>query len=137
MFKYGQLSDLLSGELVTPLRLEGENIICLNSNNEEVICHKNDFDFLKTPAQRNIIDDGISSDDLIEQMEIDSPEPEIIEVHTESVREVVREVQVENNKTFKELADSVKRKILKQAGLNFIGRLDNVTVDIESEEIIS
>jgi hypothetical protein len=143
MFKYNTLSDLKSGELVTPLRLEGIDIICLNSKNEEVIYHKEDFDFLKTITQRNMIDDSISSTDLAEQMDIDSPEPEIIEVHTETIverpveviKEVVKEVKTENTKSFKELTDALKRKILKQAGLNYTGKLNNITIDVEDEEI--
>jgi hypothetical protein len=130
VFKYNILSDLKTGELVTPIRLEGENIICLNANNEEVIYHKEDFDFLKTITQRNMIDDGISSDDLAQQMDIDSPEPEIIEIHTETIIE--RDI---GTKSFKELTDTLKRKILKEAGLNFIGSLKNITIDIENEKI--
>ena len=65
MFKYNELSDLLTGELVTPIRTdENDNIICLNSENEEVIYTFDDFDYDKTVEERMII---------IE----DEPEPEI------------------------------------------------------------
>lgn len=68
MFKYNELSDLLTGELVTPLRMdENDNIICLNKNNEEVIYTFDDFDFDKTPEERIFIVDDTTNEE---------PEPE-------------------------------------------------------------
>lgn len=153
MFRYNALSDLKTGELVTPIRNENGVIVCLNENDEEVKYVMADFDFAKTLQQREL-EDGVSSEDLAAQMDIDAPEPEIIEVHTEVekpvevlkevevVKEVVKEiikevpilVQNENETSFRELASSIKKKILLRAGLNY-DRLDNVSVDIESEVI--
>jgi len=53
MFEYNVLSDLLNGELVTPLKKDGDNIICLK-NGEEVSIPFDEFDFDKTPEGRNI-----------------------------------------------------------------------------------
>jgi len=55
MFAYNELSDLLNGELVTPIKKDGENIICLNSKGEEVIYSFEDFDFDKTVEERSFI----------------------------------------------------------------------------------
>ena len=64
MFAYNELSDLLTGELVVPIKKIGENIVCLNLNKEEVVYSFNDFDFDKTIEERSfIIEDG-SSDDI-------------------------------------------------------------------------
>ena len=70
MFAYNELSDLINGELTTPLRKDGENIICLNSNGEEVIYSFDDFDFDKTLEERSfIVEDSNddSSDDSSEE----------------------------------------------------------------------
>lgn len=64
MFKYNELSDLLTGELVTPLRMdENDNIICLNKNNEEVVYTFDDFDFDKTPEERIFIVDDAANEE--------------------------------------------------------------------------
>lgn len=66
MFAYNELSDLINGELVTPLRKDGENIICLNSNGEEVVYSFDDFDFDKTLEERSFIVED-SNDDSSEE----------------------------------------------------------------------
>lgn len=66
MFAYNELSDLINGELVTPLRKDDENIICLNSNGEEVIYSFDDFDFDKTLEERSFIVED-SNDDSSEE----------------------------------------------------------------------
>ena len=97
MFAYNELSDLLSGELVVPLKKEGENIICLNKNHQEVIYTFDDFDFDKTIEERSFIieddssdssddDSSDSSDDESEEYNFDTnkekwlPKSEAIEV---------------------------------------------------------
>lgn len=89
MFAYNELSDLLSGELVVPLKKEGENIICLNKNHQEVIYTFDDFDFDKTIEERSFIiedDSSDSSDDEPEEYNFDTnkekwlPKSEAIEV---------------------------------------------------------
>jgi len=87
MFKYNELSDLLTGELVTPLRMdEDDNIICLNKNSEEVIYTFDDFDFDKTPEERIfIVDDDTSNEETEEnQATTESSEPEDNKETTES-----------------------------------------------------
>jgi hypothetical protein len=79
MFKYNELSDLLTGELVTPLRMdENDNIICLNKNNEEIVYTFDDFDFDKTPEERIfIVDDDTSNEEAEENQTTTEPsEPE-------------------------------------------------------------
>jgi hypothetical protein len=66
MFAYNELSDLINGELVTPLRKDGENITCLNSNGEEVVYSFDDFDFDKTLEERSFIVED-SNDDSSEE----------------------------------------------------------------------
>lgn len=74
MFKYNELSDLLTGELVTPLRMdENDNIICLNKNSEEVIYTFDDFDFDKTPEERIFIVDDTSNEELEENQTTTEP----------------------------------------------------------------
>lgn len=74
MFAYNELSDLINGELVTPLRKDGENIICLNSNGEEIVYSFDDFDFDKTLEERSFIvedsnDDSSEENTSIEEIE--------------------------------------------------------------------
>ena len=74
MFKYNELSDLLTGELVTPLRMdENDNIICLNKNSEEVIYTFDDFDFDKTPEERIFIVDDTSNEESEENQTTTEP----------------------------------------------------------------
>lgn len=76
MFKYNELSDLLTGELVTPLRMdENDNIICLNKNSEEVIYTFDDFDFDKTPEERIFIVDDTTNEEP-ESGNKETPTPE-------------------------------------------------------------
>ena len=78
MFKYNELSDLLTGELVTPLRMdENDNIICLNKNNEEIVYTFDDFDFDKTPEERVfIVDDTTNEEPKENQTTTEPSEPE-------------------------------------------------------------
>ena len=84
MFAYNELSDLINGELVTPLRKDGENIICLNSNGEEIVYSFDDFDFDKTLEERSFIvedsnddsSDEISNDDSSEEYNTSTEEIE-------------------------------------------------------------
>ena len=71
MFAYNELSDLINGELVTPLRKDGENIICLNSNGEEIVYSFDDFDFDKTLEERSFIVEDSNDDSSDENI---SPE---------------------------------------------------------------
>lgn len=71
MFAYNELSDLLNGELVTPIKKDGENIICLNSKGEEVIYSFEDFDFDKTVEERSFI---VEEESETEENEIEENE---------------------------------------------------------------
>ena len=77
MFAYNELSDLINGELVTPLRKDGENIICLNSNGEEIVYSFDDFDFDKTLEERSFIVED-SNDDSSEEISNDNSSEENI-----------------------------------------------------------
>ena len=83
MFAYNELSDLITGELVTPIKKNGDKIICLNSNHEEVEYSFEDFDFDKTVEERVFateenIEDYIEIDDTSSDEEsqtiIETPE---------------------------------------------------------------
>ena len=74
MFAYNELSDLINGELVTPLRKDGENIICLNSNGEEIVYSFDDFDFDKTLEERSFIVEDSNDDSSDEISNNDSSE---------------------------------------------------------------
>ena len=52
MFGYNVLSDLKTGELVTPLRKENGQIICLTQSGLEAVFDFEDFDFDKAPEER-------------------------------------------------------------------------------------
>ena len=54
MFKYNSLSDLKDGTLTTPLRKEGDFIVCQNENG--IIVNKliSDFDFAKNQKKENL-----------------------------------------------------------------------------------
>lgn len=77
MFAYNELSDLINGELVTPLRKDGENIICINSNGEEVVYSFDDFDFDKTLEERSFIVED-SNDDSSDEISNDESSKENI-----------------------------------------------------------
>lgn len=71
MFAYNELSDLINGELVTPLRKDGENIICINSNGEEVVYSFDDFDFDKTLEERSFIVEDSNDDSSEENISVE------------------------------------------------------------------
>ena len=83
MFAYNELSDLINGELVTPLRKNGENIICINSNGEEVVYSFDDFDFDKTLEERSFIVEDSNDDSSDEISNNDSSEENISPEKTE------------------------------------------------------
>lgn len=55
MFAYNELSDLVNGDLVTPLKKVGDDIICLTKDGKEAVFSFEDFDFDKTVEERNFI----------------------------------------------------------------------------------
>lgn len=141
MFKYNSLSDLKDGTLTTPLRKEGEYIICQNENG--IIVNKliSDFDFAKKPEEREFI----LGTDLASKMEEDllqenpefepvvQPEPESEpEYETEPVPEPVPEpepvVQVESI-----VQEHTKAVLDKRLPLNISGK--NIKVSIETQRI--
>lgn len=79
MFKYNELSDLLNGDLVVPIKKEEDKIICLKDN-KEVIYSFDDFDFDKTIEERNfiVVDDSSDEDEIISDDSNDNSE-DIIE----------------------------------------------------------
>ena len=137
MFKYNSLSDLKDGTLTTPLRKEGEYIICQNENG--IIVNKliSDFDFAKKPEEREFI----LGTDLISKMEEDllqenpefesvvQPEPEFqSETETESVPEPEPVVQAEPI-----VQEHTKAVLDKRLPINISGK--NIKVSIETQRI--
>lgn len=135
MFKYNSLSDLKDGTLTTPLRKEGEYIICQNENG--IIVNKliSDFDFAKKPEEREFI----LGTDLTSKMEEDllqenpefepvvQPEPEY---ETESVPEPAPEPVVQAEPIVQEHTKAVLDKRLP---INISGK--NIKVSIETQRI--
>ena len=76
MFKYNTLSDLKDGTLTTPLRKEGDFIVCQNENGLLVNKVFSDFDFAKKPEEREFV----LASDLTSVMEGDLPVEEVIVV---------------------------------------------------------
>lgn len=78
MFKYNELSDLLNGELVVPIKKEGDKILCLKDG-KEVIYSFDDFDFDKTIEERNfiVVDDSSDEDEIISDDSNDNSEDTI------------------------------------------------------------
>ena len=72
MFAYNELSDLLNGDLVTPLKKVGDDIICLTKDGKEAIFSFEDFDFDKTIEERDFIvkDDDSQDDDSEDSFEV-------------------------------------------------------------------
>ena len=106
MFKYNTLSDLKDGTLTTPLRKEGDFIVCQNENGLLVNKVFSDFDFAKKPEEREFV----LASDLTSVMEGDLPVEEVIVVEekketqppeekTEIVVEEKKEIIVEEEKT--------------------------------------
>ena len=74
MFGYNVLSDLKTGELVTPLRKENGQIICLTQSGLEAVFDFEDFDFDKAPEERVfVVIDPDDSEDSSEESSDDSP----------------------------------------------------------------
>ena len=78
MFKYNELSDLLNGELVVPIKKEGDKILCLKDG-KEVTYSFDDFDFDKTIEERNfiVVDDSSDEDEIISDGSNDNSEDTI------------------------------------------------------------
>ena len=74
MFKYNELSDLLTGELVKPIKFKNDKIVCLNENLEIVEYDFEDFDFDKTPEERMFIVDDPTQQEQQEQQEQEEKE---------------------------------------------------------------
>lgn len=72
MFKYNELSDLLNGELVTPIERTRDGVVCIDKNNNKVVYSFNDFDFNKKISERII--DNSSSDDSDDVINFDNYE---------------------------------------------------------------
>ena len=78
MFKYNELSDLLNGELVVPIKKKGDKILCLKDG-KEVTYSFDDFDFDKTIEERNfiVVDDSSDEDEIISDDSNDNSEDTI------------------------------------------------------------
>ena len=62
MFKYNEFSDLLTGELVTPIKKTPEGVLCIDKDGNQVIYSISNFDFNKSPDERIFIVDDSSDD---------------------------------------------------------------------------
>ena len=136
MFKYNTLSDLKDGTLTTPLRKEGDFIVCQNENGLLVNKVFSDFDFAKKPEEREFV----LASDLTSVMEGDLPVEEVIVV------EEKKEIIVEEEKTEivipeeKIVIDEVKKEevyispVMINLPSNIKGR--NIKVSVETQRIV-
>lgn len=137
MFKYNSLSDLKDGTLTTPLRKEGEYIICQNENG--IIVNKliSDFDFAKKPEEREFI----LGTDLTSKMEEDllqeNPEFEpVVQPEPESETESVPEPAPEPEPVVQAepiVQEHTKAVLDKRLPINISGK--NIKVSIETQRI--
>ena len=129
MFGYNVLSDLKNGELVIPIKKDGDFIICLNSNGEEIKVVFNEFDFDKTPDERLIVvldsSDDISSEEESSNEEIiensneeESSNEEIIENSEESSNEEIEIITKKYKNNFIE-DNNEKIRILRRYGFSY------------------
>jgi hypothetical protein len=75
MFAYNEFSDLLTGELVIPLKKENGKIICLDSNGKEIIKDFEEFDFDKTVEERSFVVEEEEEKEEIKEKEEKKEEP--------------------------------------------------------------
>lgn len=122
MFKYNELSDLLNGELVTPIQKDGDKIICLDKNLNKVYYTFDDFDFDKTEDERIFIVDDGSSDDSS-----DSSGDNSIDNSTDSSDDII--IPKENNDREHWITDNgEKSQILSSAGYSPNSSINNVNI---------
>lgn len=147
MFKYNTLSDLIdSDELVTPIKKEGDRILCINSNNEEVYHSFEEFDFDKMPSER--------VQDVIIEVEETDPEPELEPEQEKNKIVIIEDLQLESNivvsagylkvkklerkkeKDYFVTDNTEKRNILKASGYKY-SKLRNVNIYVEEVDLQS
>lgn len=136
MFKYNSISDLKDGTLTTPLRKEGEYIVCQNENG--IIVNKliSDFDFAKKPEEREFI----LGTDLASKMEEDLVQEEIViekeTIEEEKVVEEILDPVIEEEIIViekEEKIEPVKINIDKRLPYNINGK--NIKISIETQRI--
>ena len=127
MFKYNTLSDLKDGTLTTPLRKEGDFIVCQNENGLLVNKVFSDFDFAKKPEEREFV----LASDLTSVMEGDLPVEEVIVV------EEKKEIAPPEEKV---VIEEVKKEevyippVISNLPSNIKGR--NIKVSVETQRIV-
>ena len=129
MFKYNDWSDLKDSDiLVMPIRKEVDKILCLTENEEEIYFDFDDFDFDKTPGERQNID--VTIDDKEEDKLI------IVNDVTTDNKVVVSAAIVKIKSNSSKAKDYIvedpfeKAAILKQAGFTY-SKLRNVNIYVE------
>ena len=143
MFKYNDWSDLKDSDiLVMPIRKEGDKILCLTEDEEEIYFDFDDFDFDKTPGERQNIDVTII---IFKHMVInlsflkfDKEEDKLIIVNdiTMDNKVVVSAAIVKIKSNSSKAKDYMvedpfeKAAILKQAGFTY-SKLRNVNIYVE------
>jgi len=112
MFKYNELSDLLTGELVKPIKFKNDKIVCLNENLEIVEYDFEDFDFDKTPEERMFIVDDPTQQEQQEQQEQEEKE-----------QQEQQEQEEKEQQEQEELSDDKSGFLSEEKKINFLLRL--------------
>lgn len=137
MFKYNSISDLKDGTLTTPLRKEGDYIICQNENG--IIVNKliSDFDFAKKPEEREFIlgtdltskmEEDLVQEEIVVEKEI-IEEEKVIEENLEPIIEEEEIIIIEKE----EKIEPIKVNIDKRLPSNINGK--NIKISIETQRI--
>ena len=137
MFKYNSISDLKDGTLTTPLRKEGEYIVCQNENG--IIVNKliSDFDFAKKPEEREFIlgtdltskmEEDLVQEEIVVEKEI-IEEEKVIEENLEPIIEEEEIIIIEKE----EKIEPIKVNIDKRLPSNINGK--NIKISIETQRI--
>ena len=124
MFKYNDWSDLKDSDiLVMPIRKEGDKILCLTENEEEIY-----FDFDKTPGERQNIDviiDDKEEDKLIIVNDVTTDNKVVVSA-------AIVKIKSNSSKAKDYIVEDPfeKAAILKQAGFTY-SKLRNVNIYVE------
>lgn len=101
MFRYGELSDLLDGSLVTPFSKTESGIRCLDADGNERFYSFDDFDFDKKPEDRVSVPEPVPEEPAEPAPEEPAePEPSLEEPEVPEVPEVPGEEELKDDSVY-------------------------------------
>ena len=120
MFKYNELSDLKTGELVKPIQLDGEYIICLNEEGSEKRYSFDDFDFDKTPEERLFIVEDANEVETEVDTEVEVEVDTEVEADTETEADTDTEADTEADTDTEVETEAENKKIIDDDRSGFV-----------------